>query len=163
MSTLKIELEIDTLTQAFTITSRPSIPVVITDGQLAEVLRVVAANIERRVKLGPCVAKGCERTIAYGPERRADCPPGTWPHKGRNHCPRCYWRAAKRGMLADYEKLTHSRDEVLEEWDSVRGTMTRREFAASIGMSYSTFSRMWLRARAAGDTRARDFGEKVPS
>lgn len=64
-------------------------------------------------------------------------------------------RARYTGTLHDFPAACRSRDEVLDEWVHLRGEVDRRQFAERMGMTYAAFERMWWRARADGDERAR--------
>ncbi|WP_223268626.1 hypothetical protein, partial [Streptosporangium nondiastaticum] len=46
------------------------------------------------------------------------------------------------------------RDEVMAEWEALRDRVGFREFAARMGMRYTTWERMFERAREVGDPRA---------
>lgn len=76
-------------------------------------------------------------------------------HGGRGLCNSCHARERYHGRLADHPRSTRSRDELLEEWELLRGQgHTRVQAAERLGMSPSAFERALQRARAAGDPRA---------
>lgn len=76
-------------------------------------------------------------------------------HEGRGLCPPCYRSAHYEGRLGDYPRRTWSRDEVLSEWELLRGEgHTRLQAAERLGMNPATFERALQRARADGDPRA---------
>jgi hypothetical protein len=75
--------------------------------------------------------------------------------QARGLCWFCYRAATKNGELFDYPRSTRSRDEVLDEWEMLRGEgYTRRQAAERIGMTFEAFDRALYRARSAGDPRA---------
>lgn len=74
---------------------------------------------------------------------------------GRGLCAHCHQGALRAGTLCDYERLTRSRADVLDDWTVLRGQgVTRLQAAARLGMSFPAFERALFRARAAGDERA---------
>lgn len=46
------------------------------------------------------------------------------------------------------------RDEVMAEWDLMRGILAFEDFPSRVGMTYPAWERMFYRAKAAGDPRA---------
>ena len=80
---------------------------------------------------------------------------GAAVHAGRGLCNACHKRADYHGRLADHPRSTWSRDEVLSEWELLRGEgHTRVQAAERLGMTPAAFERALQRARAAGDPRA---------
>lgn len=80
---------------------------------------------------------------------------GAAVHAGRGLCNACHKRADYHGHLADHPRSTWSRDEVLSEWELLRGEgHTRLQAAERLGMNPATFERALQRARADGDPRA---------
>lgn len=49
----------------------------------------------------------------------------------------------------------YTRDELLDEWEFLRGEVPFQYFAARVGISHAAWERLYFRARAAGDPRAR--------
>ena len=81
--------------------------------------------------------------------------PGAAVHGGRGLCNACHGKERYHGRLDDYPRRTRSRDELLAEWDLLRGEgHTRVQAAERLGMHPSAFERALQRARAAGDPRA---------
>ena len=86
---------------------------------------------------------------------RSDAASRVSTHEGRGLCPPCYRQATYTGRLDDYPRRNWSRDELLSEWELLRGEgHTRLQAAERLGMSALTFDRALWRARAAGDPRA---------
>lgn len=57
-------------------------------------------------------------------------------HKGRGLCGACWYRHWKDGTLADFERATRPRDELLDEWARLqREGYTRRQAAERIGIT----------------------------
>jgi hypothetical protein len=101
----------------------------------------------------PCVACG----VDTWPSSSRDVQ-GREHHHARGLCRRCYNDG--RVELAEHERATHSRDELLTEWEHLRaGGASWRDAARQLGMSYPAFERAMLRARRDGDARAVRPGE----
>lgn len=76
-------------------------------------------------------------------------------HGGRGLCVSCYGDKRYNGRLADHPRATWTRDELLDEWELLRGEgTTRLQAAERLGMTPAAFERALQRARAAGDPRA---------
>jgi hypothetical protein len=81
--------------------------------------------------------------------------PGGTRHEARGLCEPCYKREDYHGRLDDYPRRTWSREELLDEWELLRGeNYTRVQAAERLGIRPSAFERALQRARAAGDPRA---------
>lgn len=81
-------------------------------------------------------------------------------NNGRDLCKQCYAKATRDGTLADYERRTRSRDELLDDYMLLRSEgYSWRHIAERLGMTYPAFERAMLRARADGDPRAARPGE----
>lgn len=77
-------------------------------------------------------------------------------HVGRGLCRTCYKAAQVSGSLVDFERLTFSADELLDEWVLLRGEgYTVRQAAPRIGVSFAALDRALYRAVARGDDRGR--------
>lgn len=82
-------------------------------------------------------------------------PPGFSPHVGRGLCGSCWHSAVRADELADHERATWSRDDLMDEWDRWRAEgWTRVEFAEWAGLSPASFDRQLFRAKRDGDPRA---------
>jgi hypothetical protein len=78
----------------------------------------------------------------------------------RGICGLCYFHIQGTDELLDYERVTRSRDDLLDDYELLRSDgLTWREIAARLHMPYATFERAMLRARKEGDPRARRIGE----
>lgn len=95
------------------------------------------------------------------PSRCMNCTRNMYPegrrnlHRARGLCHRCYQALFESGELIAFERITRTRDEVMEDWEILRSHgCTKRQAAERIGMSFAAFSRAYDRARAAGDNRA---------
>lgn len=76
-------------------------------------------------------------------------------HQGRGLCNFCRDRAVRLGTLADYERRSRSRDEVMSEWELLRDEgLSKTQAAERLGMAFKTFETAYTRARRAGDPRA---------
>lgn len=65
----------------------------------------------------------------------ADCGGEGW-HSARGLCELCYWRHRREDTLADWPRLSYSRDELLEEWALLsREGHTRQQAADRLGIS----------------------------
>lgn len=92
------------------------------------------------------------------PSRRGSSPESR--PEGRGLCRPCWLLLGKTGELADYERPTRSRDDLLDDYVVLRGQgHDWRQCAERLGMTYPSFERAMLRARKAGDPRARRIGE----
>lgn len=87
--------------------------------------------------------------------------PKTWRRppaetdSGRSLCRPCWRVRSLAGTLDDVERTKFTRDELMAEWDVLRGEgHTKRQAAERLGISYERFDRAYCRARAAGDPRA---------
>lgn len=101
--------------------------------------------------LWPKQCRDCERDIY---PQHWGLPRATM-HKGRGLCWSCHDHRWYVGTLDEVERLTFSRDELMTEWEILRGEgYTKREAAARIGISLERFDRAFHRAKAAGDPRA---------
>lgn len=81
--------------------------------------------------------------------------------QGRGLCTRCYRNVEYHGQLLEYPRLTRSRDELLADYEVLRGQgYNWKECATILGMKYTSFERAMCRARAAGDVRARRLSER---
>lgn len=79
---------------------------------------------------------------------------------GRGLCTPCWEFLASTGELADYERAKRSRDDLLHDYEMLRKQgYTWRQCAEKLRMTYGAFERAMLRARRAGDPRARRIGE----
>lgn len=82
--------------------------------------------------------------------------------QARGLCTLCYSNVKYHGQLLEYPRGTRSRDELLEDYEVLRGQgYNWRECAHILKMKYASFERALCRARAAGDPRARRLNEKV--
>lgn len=69
-------------------------------------------------------------------------------HGGRGLCMRCYDAHDYAGTLVDFERSTHSCDDVLAEWELLRPHgHKRRDVAQRLGMTLAAFERACTRAR----------------
>ena len=76
-------------------------------------------------------------------------------HQGRGLCNFCRSGVLKRGTLADHERRTRTRDEVMAEWELLRDEgLSKAQAAERLGMAFKTFETAYTRARRAGDLRA---------
>jgi hypothetical protein len=76
-------------------------------------------------------------------------------HAGRGLCTACVAQLTPDQLL-DFERVTRSRDEMLDDYDLLRRQgHSRREIAERIGTSLATLERCLWRARAACDPRAK--------
>lgn len=102
----------------------------------------------------PCSVSNCRRcTRALRSHRQ----PGPWEtrHAARGLCAPCYQALEGTDALLDYEPVTRSRDELMGEWALLRSEgLTKRQAAARLGVSHTTFDRAFHRARVTGDPRA---------
>lgn len=102
-------------------------------------------SIARPVCLGHC---GRHLVSRYTPI--ADCVDGEAPFNARGMCVRCYSAARDGGYLADYPRSIRRREDVLDDWNTLRlRGMTMREAAEYVGMRLPSFERAVLRARKA--------------
>ncbi|MGH7687803.1 MAG: hypothetical protein ACREN2_13450 [Candidatus Dormibacteria bacterium] len=75
----------------------------------------------------------------------------------------CWQWLSRHGELVDYERLTRSRDDLLDDYVLLRAQgHDWRQCAARLGMSFAAFSRAMHRARADNDPRAGRIGETWP-
>jgi hypothetical protein len=81
--------------------------------------------------------------------------PGSCTHGGRNLCRPCWSRRWYVGTLDDVERIKFTRDELMAEWEILRGEgYSKRQAAERMGISFERFDRAFHRAKAAGDPRA---------
>lgn len=79
----------------------------------------------------------------------------------RGLCTTCYSNEEYHGRLQNWERTTRSRDELLDDYVILRQQgYTWRNCARKLDMEYPAFERAMLRARAAGDDRARRLNER---
>lgn len=108
-----------------------------------------------RTLRGPvCRALDCQRPMHRWADTR--CADGHPRHSGRGICHPCRARIA-RGTpveLAPVEAPRIRPDEVLEEWEFLRGTVSFHDFPARVGITAAAWDRMFYRAVKAGDPRA---------
>lgn len=98
----------------------------------------------------------CCDTPTHPPnEGQRPCSAGHLPSTARNLCRVCYDAAGRDGTRDNYPRVLRTRDELLEEWEWMRGQgVGFREFAQRVGMTFTAWDRAYWRARAAGDPRA---------
>jgi hypothetical protein len=73
----------------------------------------------------------------------------------RGMCRLCYDVTRNNGTVIDFAPILRPRDEVMHEWDLLRGEgYTKRQAAERLGMTWEAFDRTFHRARRAGDPRA---------
>lgn len=73
----------------------------------------------------------------------------------RGLCDSCFGKARYYGTLADWPRVTRSRDELLEDYQLLRSDgLSREVIAARLGMHYDSLMRALVRAARAGDTRS---------
>jgi hypothetical protein len=102
--------------------------------------------------------RDCTREIFPRTSRR-----GGLRHAGRGLCRMCWWYRDQDGTLDDVERVKFTRDELMTEWDILRGEgYSKRQAAERIGVTYECFDRAYCRARAAGDPRAYVPGWSTP-
>lgn len=107
----------------------------------------------------PGAGRSCRRCGAFMHPQRSG---GPWRHIaiGRGLCMSCWRHLQGTGELADYERVSRSRDDLLDDYEVLRGEgYDWRQCAERLGMSYPSFERAMFRARKAGDQRARRIGE----
>jgi len=76
-------------------------------------------------------------------------------HRGRGLCNFCHEGARRRGELVDHERLNRTRDEFLDEWQTLCSEgHTLRQIAERLGMTVAAVDQALNRARTAGDRRA---------
>lgn len=96
----------------------------------------------------------CRYPLVFSAHRQA--PPGWRAHVGRGLCSPCHYLAYREGVLDDYERRNHRRDDVLDDWEALRSAgVTRGEAARRLGMTVDAFMQHLYRGRVAGDVRAR--------
>ncbi|HEY9354652.1 MAG TPA: hypothetical protein VIP28_15425 [Nocardioides sp.] len=100
--------------------------------------------------VGTCLV--CDMPMHASGSRR--CSEGHFGVRGRSACPTCYERARADGTLIDLPRRYLSRDELLDEWELLRGQVSFRAFHERVGVSHRTWERAYYRARADGDPRA---------
>lgn len=92
--------------------------------------------------------------------RRGPVPAGLVRHVGRGLCQNCYAWARFHGVLVDYERLTLTREEVLEEYQWVRQVeRTKSQCATRLGMTRTALDQVLVRTRRA--ERQRDDEKKA--
>ncbi|MGH3094584.1 MAG: hypothetical protein ACRDMV_01120 [Streptosporangiales bacterium] len=97
-------------------------------------------------------------TRPYGaPDACTDC--GTAfsarRYMARGMCIRCYARHRHRGELTDYERISWTRDEFLDEYQLLRGEgLNRRQIAERLGWRRSRLDAALARAAKDGDPRS---------
>jgi hypothetical protein len=107
----------------------------------------------------PCLR--CGRLVLPHSRATRDGVPYGQLMQGRGLCTRCYRNVEYHGQLLEYPRLTRSRDELLEDYEVLRRQgYNWRECATILRINYPTFERALLRARAAGDPRARRLNER---
>jgi hypothetical protein len=75
-------------------------------------------------------------------------------YRGLGGC--CVAKVIHAGNLADYPRQTHSRDELLDEWEVLRAQgCTYGQAAERLGTTREALERQIYRARAEGDERAK--------
>lgn len=103
----------------------------------------------------PTDARRCT-TCGYPLVVRGDTVAAGWrTHSGRGLCTICYRRAHHRGDIIDHERVSRRRDDVLDDWETLRSAgVGRVDAARRLGMTVAAFGQSLYRARAAGDPRA---------
>jgi hypothetical protein len=107
--------------------------------------------------MDPCVDCGGDLVVLTRwrvlPEsyRRALRIHGVGPHQGRGLCAGCHIHRSRLNALVDAERLTLSRDELLDEWlfftkDRDTYTQNVKAFAEYLGRSYKGVERALNRA-----------------
>lgn len=97
----------------------------------------------------------CGAIMHKASQDQRECADGHTSMTGRHLCRGCYYTAERNGTLPDYPRALRTRDELLEEWEWMRGQgVGFREFAQRVGMTFTAWDRAYWRARAAGDPRA---------
>lgn len=101
----------------------------------------------------------CTRCRGQLRSKKARPQPGIRIHSARGLCSTCY----KQVDYLDYERITRSLDELLDDYVLLRSEgFDWRQCAQRLGMSYTAFERAMYRARAACDPRAARIGERWP-
>ena len=105
----------------------------------------------RRCERGPLVHGARWRRLTR-PERKAT---GGVEHCARGLCRTCYVVVLEQGALYDYEPVSRSREEVLDEWELLRsdGVTDLAIAAERIGTTRAALEKCLERARKAGDPR----------
>lgn len=107
----------------------------------------------------PANGRSCRHCGRFVHPSRRGSSPESRP-EGRGLCRPCWLHLDKTGELADYERPTRSRDDLLDDYVVLRDQgHDWRQCAERLGMSYPSFERAMFRARKAGDPRARRIGE----
>lgn len=76
--------------------------------------------------------------------------------KGRGLCEPCYVHNWKSGTLADFERTSRTRDELLDDWEILRRQGFSMAHAADrLGITRKGLERAIDRARRDGDPRAK--------
>lgn len=83
-----------------------------------------------------------------------DCgtPPGP-SGLARGRCRTCYHERYRAGTHIDLPRHGHSRDDLIDDYLALRGTHSRRQIAARLGMHDQSLWRALRRAQRAGDPR----------
>jgi transposase-like protein len=80
---------------------------------------------------------------------------GIHRHSGRGLCNPCV-RQLTPDQLLDFERITHTRDEILDDYDLLRRQgYSRRKIAERIGVSLAALEQCIWRARRVCDPRAK--------
>lgn len=107
----------------------------------------------------PGFGRSCRRCGKFLYPRRSGAPRRD-AVAGRGLCKACWDLLDQVGGLADYERISRSRDHLLDDYELLRKAgHDWRQCAKRLGMTYPAFERAMLRARKAGDPRARRIGE----
>ncbi len=108
-----------------------------------------------RALIHGCVACGWPTVAKKRAKEAQQCIPYLRPHAGRGLCSRCYDRAAYRGALIDFERQTHSRDELMDEYARLRREgYTRQQTADRLGVTLTSLEAALKRAGQRGDVRS---------
>jgi hypothetical protein len=76
---------------------------------------------------------------------------GVAVHKARGLCRKCYDRAKNAGRLIDYERITYSTEELVQEWCELRRYgCTRAEAEQRLGLRPKSLQKALSRARKRG-------------
>lgn len=106
--------------------------------------------MSRRPIVTECLICGIELTFVRRgkiPEKRKTA--------GRGLCHTCWCAAKVNGTLDQFPRLTRSRDELLSEWEFMRGMVSFDDFSKVMGVTLAAWKCAYSRGEKAGDPRAK--------
>lgn len=103
------------------------------------------------------VTRICRCGRPLGSKHAGGLPAGVLTDRGYGQCKKCYVprpRKRVRRLEPKWQPKRHTLEELMSEWEFLRGWVSYEDFGARVGIKQESWERTFQRAKALGDPRA---------